>query len=172
MYEWSRRSFVLAGGAGLAMAAIAGPSQAQEDRREPAFEFIFRMEADLHPPQMIGATGKGSRIIFPAKSGTVEGPEIKATVLEGGGDWLTMRTDGVGELDVRGTMRTDDGALIYVHYTGLSHNQTADDSRYFVTTPRFETSVDKYQWLTKIVAVGMGSQPSEGKVAYDVFAIR
>lgn len=172
MAELSRRNFVFAGGAGLALAALSPASHAQEDRREPTLDFIFRMQAELHPPQTVGVTGKGSRIIFPAKGGTVEGPEIKATVLEGGGDWLTMRTDGVAELDVRGTMKTDDGALIYVHYTGLSHNQTADDSRYFVITPRFETSAEKYQWLTRIVAVGKGWNPAENQVAYDIFAIR
>lgn len=172
MHELTRRNFVLTGGAGLALAALSGHAQEGDERREPRFDFIFRMEAELHPAQMVGSTGKGTRIVFPAKSGTIEGPEIKGTVLEGGGDWFTLREDNIGELDVRGTMKTDDGALIYVHYTGLSHNQTADDSRYFVITPRFETAAPKYQWLAGIVAVGMGWNPAEGQVAYDVYAVR
>lgn len=169
----SRRNFVMAGGAGLALAGLMGRATAQEEGpRTPRLDFIFRMDAELHAPQMIGKNGKGTRIVFPAKGGTIEGPEIKGTVLEGGGDWLTQRDDGVGELDVRGSMQTDDGALIYAHYTGLTHNITADDSRYFVITPRFETSAEKYHWLTTIVAIGMGSNPGPGKVSYDIFAVR
>ena len=168
----TRRNMILASGLGLALAGIHPRAAAQDDRREPRFDFIFRMQAELHPPQAVGDTGKGTRIVFPAKGGTVEGPEIKATVLEGGGDWFTMRTDGVGELDVRGSMKTDDGALIYTHYTGLTHSQTADDSRYFVITPRFETAAPKYGWLTRVVAIGLGWNPGDNQVAYDVFAIR
>ena len=35
-----------------------------------------------------------------------------------GGDWLTLRSDGVGILDVRATLEADDGALIYTSYSG------------------------------------------------------
>ena len=34
-----------------------------------------------------------------------------AKVLPGGGDWQTIRDDGVAELEARYTLRTDDGAL-------------------------------------------------------------
>jgi hypothetical protein len=33
-------------------------------------------------------------------------------------DWLTMGLDGQGCLDVRFTLKTDDGAFIYVEYGG------------------------------------------------------
>ena len=33
-----------------------------------------------------------------------------------GGDWLLLRTDGVGLLDVRATMELNDGALVYTTY--------------------------------------------------------
>ena len=47
----------------------------------------------------------------------VEGPEIKGTVELT--DWVLMRADGTGEVDVRGTIYTDDGANIYIFYTGI-----------------------------------------------------
>jgi len=41
-----------------------------------------------------------------------EGPRLRGTVLPGGSaDWLLLRVDGVHELDLRATLRTDDGAL-------------------------------------------------------------
>ncbi len=47
------------------------------------------------------------------------GPKLRGKMLPGGGDWLTVRTDGVGILDVRATIESDDGALIYLAYTGV-----------------------------------------------------
>ena len=169
--QLSRREFWIAGGAGALLAGLAGHGSVQGATREPKFEFIFHLEVDLEPPQIIGATGKGSRLVYVAKGGTIEGPNLKGTVLPGPVDWLIQRDDDVAELDVRASIRTDDGALIYTHYKGLSHNKTEDGSRYFIITPRFETSAEKYAWMNNIVAVGLGSNPGPNKVAYDVFKI-
>ena len=35
------------------------------------------------------------------------------------GDWLLLRADGAGQLDVRITIKTDDEALIYMRYEGI-----------------------------------------------------
>lgn len=37
-----------------------------------------------------------------------------------GGDWITMRSDGVGILDVRATVETHDQARIYLYYSGVA----------------------------------------------------
>ncbi len=42
--------------------------------------------------------------------------------------------------------------------------------RYWRMTPRFETGSAKYEWLTRIVSVGVGRQVP-GKAAYRVFQI-
>jgi hypothetical protein len=75
-------------------------------------------------------------------------------------------------------MRTDDGAEIYAFYPGLSHQQSLGPfgdlpagARYFRTTPRFETSAEKYLWLNRILAVGVGWSDRPGTVSYRVFAI-
>jgi len=98
-------------------------------------------------------------------------------VLRGGGDWLRTRPDGVSELDVRLTLRTDDGALIYVTYGGLSHRlpirpvgEPPPDGRYIRTLPRFETTDARYAWLNRVLAVGVGRGTASG-VAYSVFSI-
>jgi hypothetical protein len=149
---------------------------------EPRFEFLFDMKVDLEPPQMIGQTPQGNRQIFYVRSGTVEGPRIKGEVLPGGGDWFLLRPDNVGELDVRGTIKTHDGALIYATYRGIfSAPQEAwekiykgepvdRDQYYFYTAPVFQTSAPDYLWLNRLLAVGVGS-PIPGGVAYRVFAL-
>ncbi len=121
------------------------------------------MEAELEPPEDIG-----DRQIYIAKSGVIRGPRINATLLPGGGDWAKRRSDGSTMLDVRGTMKTDDGALIYTWYHGIIAPKAG--GTYFRTTPYFETNSDKYAWLNHVVAVGV-FKPVPGKVAYNVFEI-
>jgi hypothetical protein len=80
--------------------------------------------------------------------------------------WLLVRRDGAGQLDVRITIKTDDEALIYMRYEGilagealprvLGGEAVPPAEYYFRTTPYFETSSQKYAWLNKIVAVGVG----------------
>jgi hypothetical protein len=149
---------------------------------EPRFEHLYDMTVDLEPPQIIGQTPQGNRQIFYVRSGSFEGPRMKGEVLPGGGDWFLLRPDDTGELDVRATLNTDDGALIYATYRGifsasretwakLYGGQTVDrDEYYFYIAPIFQTSAPKYLWLNRILAVGVGSAVPGG-VAYRVFAL-
>jgi Protein of unknown function (DUF3237) len=161
----TRCDALVTGAAAFTAAASLTPAHAAENDGLKS-ELLFNMTATLEPPQVIGATHEGNRSIFYAKGGMVEGPKVKGTVLPGGGDWFRMRDDGVGELDVRATFKTDDGALIYSHYRGVLIPSTG----YFRTTPRFETSAEKYQWLTKLVCVGVGKS-GPGQVSYKVYQI-
>ena len=72
-------------------------------------------------------------------------------------------------LDIRATLRTDDGHLIYTSYTGRAHGGGTPEF-YFRVTPYYETSSEKYGWLNRIVAVGVGSITPTG-VAYNVYEI-
>jgi len=161
----TRREAIVTGGAALAaMAALSGDADAAEGGLKS--ELLFDMTATLEAPQQVGATHEGGRSIFYATGGTIKGPKVNGTVLPGGGDWFRMRSDGIGELDVRATFKTDDGALVYTHYKGVLNPTTG----YFRTTPRFETSSEKYQWLTKLVAVGVG-KAGQNAVSYQVYHI-
>src|SRR4030042_5287914 len=84
-------------------------------------ELLYEVSVDLETPQNVGATPHGNRRIYYVKGGTFEGPKLKGEVLPGGGDRVPLRPDGAGELDVRATMRTDDGHLIYAYYRGILH---------------------------------------------------
>ena len=169
----TRRDFWMAGGAALTAAALVPGIAHAEDGDKPDLkdEFLFDMRAQLETPQMLGDTPHGNRMIFVVTGGRIEGPKINADILPSGGDWFRTRSDGVSELDVRATLKTDDGALIYVRYPGLLHTKTPDGSQYFRTTPRFETSSEKYDWLNNLIAVGYGWQPGPNEVSYRVFAI-
>ncbi len=152
------------------------------DYREPRLEHLYDMHVDLDAPQVIGAAPAGHRQIFIVKGGTVEGPRIKGTVLPGGGDWALMRTDGAIQLDVRATMKTDDGALVYAAYSGLiilppdvlGRIMGGEDvplaEYYFYTNPMFQTAAESYAWLNQTIAVGRG-KVVPGGVEYRVWTV-
>ena len=124
----------------------------------------FGMTADIDPPLEIG-----SRRIYNVTGGTFVGPKLRGVVLPGGGDWLRRRADGVSELDVRATLKTDDDELIYVYYRGIV--ATSSGGLYFRTTPVFETGSEKYAWLNNIISVGVNRPAEQGKVSYDIYEI-
>src|SRR5438105_12290044 len=128
------------------------------------------------PPQRLGAVPHGIRSIIPVTGGDFEGPRLRGEVLSGGGDWLLLRDDGVLELDLRITLETDDHALIHMTFQGLRHGppevfaalgrgEVVDPaSYYFRTLPRFETSMERYAFLNRIIAVGVGeTRPGSAK---------
>jgi hypothetical protein len=151
--------------------------------QEPKLELLYEISVYLEAPQEIGDTKRGSRLIVPLKGGTFEGPRLTGKLLAGGADWLLVRSDGVGELDVRGTLQTDDGALLYYRLSGYITNfptilprwaageEVPHDEYYFMVTPYFETSAPQYAWLTQTVCVGLGSF-IRGGVSYGVFAVK
>lgn len=146
-------------------------------------ELLFEISADLEAAQEIGTTPHGTRRIVYVTGGSFTGPRLKGEVLPGGGDWVRDRPDNAFELDVRITLRTDDDHLIYTSYRGILYAQPdimqrmrqgerdIDPSEYyFRTTPVFETGSEKYDWLNRIVSVGIGRRTATG-VAYTVYAI-
>jgi hypothetical protein len=63
------------------------------------------------PTQDVGSTPEGALMIFPVVGGSFEGEPLRGTVLAGGGDWVTRRSNGMMTLDLRITLETDDGSL-------------------------------------------------------------
>ena len=82
-------------------------------------EHIFSYNATLAPPEVIGPVPEGIRVNVYATGGEVQGPRLHGKLRPVGGDWLLVRQDGIGMLDVRATIEAHDGALIYITYTGV-----------------------------------------------------
>jgi Protein of unknown function (DUF3237) len=150
-------------------------------------KFLMDYVADLQPPRDLGGTPHGGRQIYNVTGGWFEGPSLKGKILPEGADWLMIRPDGVLELDVRATLETDDGALLYVTYYGLlkaapevlarfgSDDPPKASEFYFRTCPRIETGDPRYQWLNEAVCVSIGNPEhiriKQNQVAYRVFQI-
>src|ERR1035437_5687076 len=82
-------------------------------------EHIFSYNVTVKPPEVIGPIPEGIRSNWYIAGGEVQGPKLRGKLRPGGADWLTIRPDGVGIIDVRATIETHDGALIYVTYSGV-----------------------------------------------------
>lgn len=127
-------------------------------------EHLFTMHALLTPPAIVPDGPNGTRVLISVTGGTVRGPQISGDLLAGG-DWVTMRANGVGQLDVRLTIRTDDDAIVYMEYRGL-----IGADRQARTAPLFQTGHERYAWLNDIQAIALGT-PAPGEVTYEVFAL-
>lgn len=136
-------------------------------------EFIGTLSAttnDVKRPVVAGGP-LGTKVVATVSSGTFVGPKINATTPEGvaAGDWLTILADGTFSLDVRVSLRTEDGADIYVTYTGFG-KPNDDGSATIRTSPRFETGNERYTWLNGLFCVALGTTTADG-VEYDVYAV-
>ena len=102
--------------------------------------------------------------------------------MDGGSDWQAVRGDGSTTLDVRVVLKTRDDALIAMSYRGVRHGppdvinrmekgEAVDPSRYyFRINPMFETATATYDWLNRVLAVGIGHRRPDGPV-YSVFEV-
>jgi len=146
----------------LTVALAASAARAQSPASPLESEFMFELLLDVDTQLDAGAVR-----IAPVTGGTFAGPGIRGIVRPGGADWITQ-VAGHSSLDVRITLETDDGALIYMTYTGVVAR--GDGRVYWRVRPVFSTASETYDWLNHIVAVGK-NKTVQGKVAYDVFRI-
>ncbi len=131
-------------------------------------ELLLEVSVGWGAAHAVGATPNGDRRIRYLDGGTFHGPRLRGEVLPGGGDWVLLRPDGTRTLDVRATLRTDDGHLIYLVSRGIFDvapstfarilaGEEVDPSEYYLRlTPTFETASEPYGWLNRLVAVSVG----------------
>lgn len=137
--------------------------------------FLMDLEAWLDTPNMVAETPAGGRKIVTVQGGTFCGPRLQGRILpHSGADWALTRPDGVLLLDVRLTLETDDGALIYMTYRGMRHGPEAAMRRmsagervdpaayYFRIQPWFETGAERYAFLNRMLCVGLGDRLEKG----------
>lgn len=118
----------------------------------------------------LGPGPLGERRYVPLGGGTVRGPELNGTLVEGGIDWQINRADGVLEIAAHYVIRADDGALIEVQSVGLRHGPPAvmaqlargeavpREAYYFRTAVRFTTGAPQWQHLNKLLAIAVGQR--------------
>ncbi len=142
---------------------------------------LLSMRGDLRQPAVVvGDVPMGQRMISEVVGGTFKGDRLEGTLRGPAADWVLLAANGIGHIDVRITLETHDGALIYMQYLGklvfnaavgaaLAQGKgTEFGDTYFMTQPRFETGSPDYAWLNSVVAVAEGRLVENG-VEYNVF---
>src|SRR5580704_19239695 len=142
---------------------------------------LFVLKEAVPPLFVVGQTPNGFRRIGVVPGGSFEGERLSGEVVSGN-DWQSVRTDSCIKLDVRLLLKTTDGALIVMTYTclragspsiieKLDRGEPVDPaSYYFRMNPMFETSSRKYDWINRIIAIGIGHRLADGPV-YNIFEV-
>lgn len=143
---------------------------------------LFVLRLDVSAMHAVGGPEGSPRRVAIVPGGRFEGDRLSGTVLDGGSDWQILRGDGAATLDVRLILQTGDGALIGMTYTGLRHGpaevmdrmargEAVDPaSYYFRSSASFTTSDARYEWLNRIIAIGIGHRIKTGPV-YSLFEV-
>jgi Protein of unknown function (DUF3237) len=121
----------------------------------------------LKAPIVLAGCPFGTRVIVEVDSARLEGDRVQGSMTgTANADWLTVGADGTGALDVRSLMETDDGALVFCHYTGRI--DLAEQTSW--STPLFETGDERYAWMNGRQFVAKGKTDGTTLV-YEVFEL-
>ncbi|KAI0860539.1 hypothetical protein F4860DRAFT_478800, partial [Xylaria cubensis] len=146
----------------------------------PKLRYVLQMRANLGKNTVIAGQSRGgaTQHLICLASGFVKGVEgTKAAGLEfelmpGGSDWLMAdEKTKMNYLDVRVNGKNLDGDGLFVRYVGFlgaddmttryvngapGRKTTEGGDNYWYINPIFETSSEKYKWLTTTFFVGRG----------------
>jgi hypothetical protein len=149
----------------------------------PALVPMCQVRCEVGPVQSLGGPAKhGERRFVPLGGGTVRGPELNGTLVEGGVDWQIARADGTLDIAAHYVIRADDGSLIEVQSDGLRHGpaevmarlargQTVGRDEYFFRTiVRFTTGAPAWLHLNRTLAVAVGQREAT-QVKLDFYRI-
>jgi muconolactone delta-isomerase len=148
---------------------------------EPRLTFVYRLEATLGEPLDLGNVAQGRRRIVAQTGGRFSGPELSGSLLPGASaDWQIVLPDGTALADIRYTLQTDRGDLLYVQARGVRHGsaevlarlgrgEDVDAGEYtFRTATQIETAAPDLDWLNKGVFISVGGRRT-GSVIYDTY---
>jgi muconolactone delta-isomerase len=149
----------------------------------PSLTRVFRLEATVGEPLELGDLAQGHRRIVALTGGTFTGPELNGTLLPGSSaDWQTVLPDGTALGDIRYTLQTDNGDLLYVQSRGVRHGSAdvltrlacgddVDASEYtFRTATQIETAAPELDWLNKGVFISVGARQPRA-VIYETYLV-
>ena len=142
---------------------------------------LFQLREAAPPLYVVGATPNAFRRIGVVVGGSFEGQRLSGELVSGN-DWQDVRRDNCTKLDVRLLLKTTDEALIVMTYQclragtasileRLDRGEAVDPATYYFRfIALFETSAPKYDWINRIVAVGIGERLADGPL-YNVFEV-
>ena len=133
--------------------------------------------------EVIGKVPDGLRINWYFTEGRFVGPDHEGIVLPGGGDFMRIRHDGVGIVNVITEMlQTRTGARLYCSYGGMfdlgpdgyarAMRNDFDAFPPFVTSPTYTTADKELAWLNRAQCLGLGRVDTNAmRIEADVYVV-
>ncbi|HTA33605.1 MAG TPA: DUF3237 domain-containing protein [Solirubrobacteraceae bacterium] len=150
---------------------------------DPRLSLVYRLEATLGAPLDLGVLAQGRRRIVPLTGGRFTGPELSGELLAGSSaDWQIILADGTALGDIRYTLQTEGGDLLYVRSRSVRHGsaevlarlgrgEDVQASEYtFRTATQIETAAAKLDWLNKGIFISVGGRQATG-VIYETYLV-
>jgi hypothetical protein len=120
---------------------------------------------------IVNHPGGGKRCIVELGDITWDGDRLKARKKGSAcGDWIDVNGEGVATLDLRFTLETHDGAIVYVHGTGRADFDRFSSGAPLFFVPQFETGDPRYAWINRVQAAAKGVL-SSGTIYLAVFEL-
>jgi len=150
---------------------------------DPRLTKIYRLEATVAPPLELGDMAQGHRRIVALTGGTFTGPELSGKLLPGASaDWQIILPDGTALGDIRYTLQTDRGDLLYVQSRSVRHGsqevlarlgrgEAVEAGEYtFRTSTQIEAAAPDLDWLNKGIFISVAGRHAGG-VIYETYLV-
>ena len=150
---------------------------------DPRLTKVYRLDATLGQALDLGDTAQGRRRIVPLTGGRFTGATISGTLVPGASaDWQIVLPDGTALGDIRYTLQTDAGDLLYVQSRGVRHGsaevlarlargEDVDAGEYtFRTSTQIETAAPRLDWLNRGIFLSVGGRQARG-VIYETYLV-
>lgn len=136
-----------------------------------AGRFLFELDIPLDRAEAIGRTQFGDRHIAVGLEGSIAGPELSGSVMQGGLDYELVLANGTVEIEQILVLQAADGSYIYVRNAGTGPD--ADDVRVVMD---FEApSESRHAWLNTGAFVARRTMDASAKSlslrVYDVAGV-
>lgn len=125
----------------------------------PQFYHLFDLERPVNQEIELGKNKK----VLPVKEGSVYGPALNGSLVDGGGEWTEIHIEKV-KISAKYNLKTDDGKRIIMETEGW---KTTSGTNVKV---KFQAGTRKYRYLNDVIAVGKYSNQS-GKEILSIYGM-
>jgi len=164
-------------------AAAHSGNKANSQLSDRCLTRVYRLEATLTQPLRVGNVAGGHRRIVALAGGTFSGPEINGKLLPGYiDDWQILLPDGTALGDIRYTLQTDRGDVLYVQSRGVRHGseevlarlargEEVDASEYtFRTSTQIKTTALDLDWMNNRTFISFACHEAT-RVVYETYLV-